>query len=206
MKKVPQMRQTINGLTTATPENLKDLLSMPSPPQRVQREKAQMEFCLVPAGEFVMGIDEDEARRWHKEFGGELGWYTDATTSHCIHIYALNIGLYPDTNRQYAIFVQETDHRAPYYDTDWAKPYNWDRDHKTPPAGKDAHPVVLVSWDDARAYCEWAGLRLPTEAEWEKAASWDPHAGRKRTYPWGDDWDAKRCNSAERLARRELRT
>jgi formylglycine-generating enzyme required for sulfatase activity len=56
------------------------------------------------------------------------------------------------------------------------------------------HPVVQVSWNDARAYCEWAGVRLSTEAEWEKAAGWDPRAGRKRRYPWGDEWDEDKCH------------
>src|SRR5207248_2668949 len=49
------------------------------------------------------------------------------------------------------------------------------------------HPVVRVSWHDARAYAKWAGLELPTEAQWEKAAAWDPVAGKARRYSWGDD-------------------
>jgi formylglycine-generating enzyme required for sulfatase activity len=57
---------------------------------------------------------------------------------------------------------------------------------------KGRHPVVQVSWNDAVAYCEWVGGRLPTEAEWEKAAGWDPAADRRRRYPWGDAWDEEK--------------
>jgi len=63
----------------------------------------------------------------------------------------------------------------------------------------DRQPVILVSWHEARLYCRWRGrgCRLPSEQEWEKAASWDAVAQRKRVYPWGDDFDASRCNTSE---------
>jgi serine/threonine-protein kinase len=60
---------------------------------------------------------------------------------------------------------------------------------------KPNHPVVNVDWYDAWSYCRWRGGRLPTEQEWEKAASWDPKLKRKRVYPWGDEFVAKFCNS-----------
>ena len=79
-----------------------------------------------------------------------------------------------------------------------------------PPPDKRDHPVVGVTWDDAVAYCQWLSAktgrryRLPSEAEWEKAASWDEKAteptgatatrGRQRRFPWGDEWAAGRCN------------
>jgi formylglycine-generating enzyme required for sulfatase activity len=66
--------------------------------------------------------------------------------------------------------------------------YGWDFD-------KPNHPVVGVDWYDAWAYCRWRGGRLPTEQEWEKAASWDPKLKRKRVYPWGDEVVAGLCNS-----------
>ena len=63
--------------------------------------------------------------------------------------------------------------------------------------GKPNHPVVNVDLYDAWAYCRWRGGRLPTEQEWEKAASWDPRLKRKRAYPWGDEWVAKFCNTKD---------
>jgi formylglycine-generating enzyme required for sulfatase activity len=61
-------------------------------------------------------------------------------------------------------------------------------------SGIQDHPVVHVTWNDANEYCTWAGRRLPTEAEWEKAASWNYIAGEKYEYPWGDDFDEKLAN------------
>jgi len=199
------LERTPSGLVIATPENLVQLLVLDQPPRRVWWEKAGMEFCLVPGGPFPMGISEEEAHRWHREFGGDLDWYLDATPRHTVDLPPYYIGRYPVTQAQYARFVQAANHRVPYVDPkkySWAKPYNWDRRQKQPPRRLTDHPVVLVSWDDAVAYCRWAGLRLPIEAQWEKAA----RGTDERLYPWGNEWDPAKCNSAEKWAGRSLTT
>jgi gamma-glutamyl hercynylcysteine S-oxide synthase len=79
---------------------------------------------------------------------------------------------------------------------DRAEPEHWgdEQDWGTGPfLQTDRHPVVGVTYYEAEAYCKWAGGRLPTEAEWEKAARWT--GTRSTIWPWGDVWDAERCNN-----------
>jgi formylglycine-generating enzyme required for sulfatase activity len=99
---------------------------------------------------------------------------------HRIFLPDFYMGFYCVTNAQFDRFVAETGYQAQG---------NW-KQYAT--ADKDDHPVVAVTWFDAVAYCDWAGLRLPTEAEWEKAA----RGTDDRLYPWGNDtWDANHSNN-----------
>jgi formylglycine-generating enzyme required for sulfatase activity len=164
----------------AGPENIDVLVAVPDAPARLWWEKVGMELCLVPAGEFVMGSPDGTGD-------------DNEHPQHRVYLHSYYIGRTPVTQQQYARFVMEMGGGAPCCDMDWAKPYNWDRARKTFPQGKAQHPVVLVSWHDAEAWCRWAGLRLPTEAEWEKAA----RGKDGRQYPWGERWEDGRCNSYE---------
>ena len=99
----------------------------------------------------------------------------------------------PITNAEYKRFLDaNATYPLPYSKESWAQPYNWDPETRMFPLGKAEHPVGLVDWYDALAYVEWAGGRVPTEEEWEKAARGDD--GRR--FPWGK-WDVGRCNSLE---------
>jgi formylglycine-generating enzyme required for sulfatase activity len=134
-------------------------------------------MVLIPKGEFFMGnLDEDD-------------FHYDEHPLHKVHLDSFWIDCYEVTNRFYKRFVDETGYRSPYLDAEWAETYNW-KDGSYP-SGKADYPVVLVSWEDAAAYAEWADKRLPTEAEWEKAA----RGGLvKKHYPWGDKIDEIHAN------------
>lgn len=145
------------------------------------------EMILIPAGEFLMGSDpkRDEYAQKNEQ------------PQHNLYLPDYYLAKTPVTNAQYAAFVQASSHRAPSVEDEWAETYNWRG--QIPPTGKEHHPVVLVSWDDAVAYCRWLAeatgkpYRLPSEAEWEKGA----RGQDGRIYPWGNHYDAKRCNCVE---------
>lgn len=142
------------------------------------------DMVLVPAGEFTMGTaagtdglpDEHPERR--------------------VYLSSFYLDRLEVTNRAYAAFVQSTGHRTP----ENANPSVtlWEKHHPLP--GIEDHPVVNVSWEDAVAYCRWVGKRLPTEAEWEKAA----RGTDSRRYPWGNEWDFTKANSASYWAGRTI--
>jgi formylglycine-generating enzyme required for sulfatase activity/energy-coupling factor transporter ATP-binding protein EcfA2 len=115
-------------------------------------------WVTIPAGEFQMGGEED---------------YDDEGPVHTVYVEEFQVGKYEVTNRQYAECVKADTCYAPPNEIYASLQYK-------------LHPVMDVSWYDANTYCEWVGGRLPTEAEWEKAASWDAEAKTKYVYPWGN--------------------
>ena len=137
-------------------------------------------MILIPAGKFLMGTDSE---------------FKNEKPRRDVFLDAFYIDRNEVTNAEYKNFVDATGRQTPRMDAFWAEPINWR--NGTYPRGRGDHPVVLVSWHDADAYARWARKRLPTEAEWEKAARGTD--GRK--WPWGNDWDRKKCNTAESFFR-----
>jgi formylglycine-generating enzyme required for sulfatase activity len=142
-------------------------------PDRRIHEKTGIELIRIPAGPFLYGSsDQDTMARDNEK------------PQRTVDLPEFWIGRYPVTNKEYKRFLDANpSHHVPFVDVDWAKPYNWDEQRRTYPADKTDHPVVLVSWDDAKAFCDWAGLALPTEEQWEKTA----RGTDGRIWPWGDE-------------------
>jgi formylglycine-generating enzyme required for sulfatase activity len=145
----------------------------------------------VPAGPFLMGTRAEDAPGIIAEYRHahvQPRFLAKEMPQHEVRVAAFEIGKYPVTNREYAAFVAATGHEPP---ASWGGP--------TYPEGKGNHPVVRISHEDAVAYCDWLSretgraYRLPTEAEWEKAARGE----RGLLYPWGDVFDPDRCNTLE---------
>jgi iron(II)-dependent oxidoreductase len=162
--------------------------------------------AYVPAGPFVMGTDDHELA------------YDNERPAHQVHVDAFRIDVAPVTNRAFLRFVEDGGYarRELWGDdgltwlrlADVAHPAGWIREAdgtwserafgRVEPLLPD-QPVVHVCWYEARAFARWAGRRLPTEAEWEKAAAWDLERLVPRRYPWGDaPPDAEHANLDQR--------
>ncbi len=140
--------------------------------------KEKSDMVLIPAGLFTMGLNDIK---------------TEQGPSHKVYLNTFYIDRFEVTNAQYYEFleyIRETGdhskcHKEEPIDNDHV-PFKWEIDYYNHPD----YPIVRVDWYDAYAYAAWAGKRLPTEAEWEKAA----RGTDERKWPWGRQYDPKKCN------------
>lgn len=152
---------------TLNPDITAAIPSPPKPPEgRISTEVIiapydGAEMVLIPGGKFVMGSAPGEGEE-------------DEMPQHEVYLDPFYIDVHEVTNAQYRLFVEATGHPEPPF---------WKDDR----FNKPDQPVVGVSWYDAREYAKWVGRRLPTEAEWEKAA----RGTDRRIYPWGNEWVAE---------------
>lgn len=142
-------------------------------------------MCVVSIGPFLMGSSQQSPDVNPYDF-------IHQQPQHQVTAGGDHIGKFPVTVAEYSCFVA-SGHPAP---SDWGAQ-----------SAKLDHPVVNVSWHDAMAYAAWLSKltgdpwKLPTEAEWEKAARWDPQNSASRLFPWGDRFESTRCNTAESFIR-----
>ena len=173
------------------------------------REKIEPLMVYVPAGSFLMGMSDREverlarnselAKRWR-----DKGYFAREQPQRVVTLGGYFIGKFPVTVGEFRVFVEADGYwnRQWWTDAGWKwreavgreKPEYWEDAKWT---GDDRLPVVGVSWYEGYAYCQWLGgvvhgkYRLPTEAEWEKAA----RGTDARLYPWGEEFEARRCNT-----------
>ena len=126
---------------------------------------APNKMVFIPAGKFIMGTDTR---------------LPDEGPQHMVTLSEYYIDIHEVTNLQYKKFNDATNGRSPRH---WR--------NRTFPEGKADHPVVYVTWNNANDYCQWAGKRLPTDQEWEKAA----RGTKGQLFPWGDEFDTSKANT-----------
>ena len=136
-------------------------------------------MVVIPAGNFLMGTQVGEIQALALAYGYHQSWMDGELPERVVHVSAFEIDKYPVTNRDYAEFCNATGYPVPRH---WVT--------GAPDAEILDHPVTYVTQPDAVAYANWIGKRLPTEAEWEKAA----RGVQGQRFPWGDLFDLERCH------------
>lgn len=179
------------------------------PPAVVPPDPFTPEMIFISGGDFLMG---------NSGVGDDASYmFTEELPQLLVYVDDYWIGKYEVTRGEYRKFIDAGGYSNSAYwstagwnfvvDYSMTLPNYWDELQSYLPATftqEETHPVVGVSYYEAEAYCNWLSavsgmnFHLPTEAQWEKAARWDPTAngglGHSRIYPWGDDWDAEKCN------------
>jgi formylglycine-generating enzyme required for sulfatase activity len=182
----------------------------PTPIDTRLRPADGMVMVYVPAGEFEMGNPGTQWIWKGSLVDGDLGLqvFTDEGPRHTVYLDAFWIDKTEVTVAMFRSFVQATGYETTAERQGWGNPWtegpmeaewlpvpgaDWRHPHGPQSSAEEDHPVTQVSWDDAAAYCVWAGGGLPTEAQWEKAA----RGTDRRAWPWGDAYQGTRGNFCE---------
>jgi len=162
------LSSTSTSIITRNPSAFQATESLRTQSQQIMQEPGPAPMVLVPAGEFMMGVRQEYDK--------------DERTADKMYLDAFSIDQYEVTTARYSKFMQETKRPAPKY---WSDQVLTQHERK---------PVVGVGWNDAAAYCAWVKKRLPTEAEWEKAA----RGTDQRLYPWGNEEPSRQWANFDR--------
>ena len=191
---IPLVLLTISGCRTSseqaviTSNKLTETFLPPTP-------SVTIDMVLIPAGEFEMGSNAEDAiaicQELYEPYGSEnkpckLNVFEDEEPIHVVKLDAFYIDKFEVTTADYQICVGEGVCNVP--ESDFEREGYFDNPEYA------NYPIINVSWDDAQTYCNWRGARLPTEAEWEKAA----RGTDGRTYPWGNTFDGGLGNFCDR--------
>jgi formylglycine-generating enzyme required for sulfatase activity len=175
-------------------------------------------MITIPAGHFISGSTPEERATAYDDYATTSGhdsarehhWFDDEEDRHVVSVFpAFRMDLLPVTQAEYAEFVAAGRAPAPTIDEPAWKAQHFAQDFATqvarfvwhddrPPTGREDHPVVLVTWDEASHYCAWRGemrgepRRLPSAEEYEKASRGD----NGFSYPWGNAFEPDKLNSA----------
>ncbi len=193
------------GLEPTVPQvDIRILPTATAAPTSVPEEEissGDLPMVLIPEGSFQMGTSDQEliaayrmceaVLEGHESECADQGFETEMPANE-VTVNAFYIDKFEITNAQYVEFLKDRQNRLEdgiiwYEDTDERARIQLTSSGWQVVSGFEDHPVTEVTWYGARAYCQWRGGRLPTEAEWEKAARWNPETGEVTLFPWGDD-------------------
>jgi len=185
----PTASPTVTATATATPTPT--ATATPTSPAPIT-----VGMVLIPAGNFIQGSSDAEIdaalQMCNDAYGGVCpqtrDWFADEAPRRTVYLDAFYIDQWEVTNQQFAEFVATTG-----YVTDAEKKGESQTWRTANAPGRGKYPVVWMSWNDADAYCRWDGKRLPSEAEWEKAA----RGSDGRIWPWGSNWNNNRANTGD---------